>query len=97
MTMTHKMTRFLIIALSLFALAVPSAQQPAQAPAGAPDYGPSKGTLVIVGGGGTDGTGIVDRFAEDIEDAPERADANRHRDRCTGVDRLEPAPDSVGA
>ena len=64
MTMTHRTTRFLIVALSLIALAVPSAQQPAQPAAGAPDYGPSRGTLVIVGGGGTDGTGIVEKFIE---------------------------------
>ena len=30
----------------------------------APEYGPAKGTLVIVGGGGTDGTGIVEKFIE---------------------------------
>ena len=29
-----------------------------------PDYGPPKGTLVIVGGGSTDGTGIVERFIQ---------------------------------
>ena len=31
---------------------------------GPPEYGPAKGTLVIVGGGGTEGTGIVERFIE---------------------------------
>jgi cyanophycinase len=30
----------------------------------APEYGPPKGTLVIVGGGSTDGTGIVERFIQ---------------------------------
>jgi cyanophycinase len=30
----------------------------------APEYGPAKGSLVIVGGGGTDGTGIVEKFIE---------------------------------
>ncbi|MEO5898040.1 MAG: cyanophycinase [Vicinamibacterales bacterium] len=64
MTMTLKTTRFLILALSLFALAGPSAQLPAQTPAAAPEYGPARGTLVIVGGGGTDGTGIVEKFIE---------------------------------
>jgi len=29
-----------------------------------PEYGPAKGALVIVGGGATDGTGIVERFIE---------------------------------
>jgi cyanophycinase len=29
---------------------------------GPPEYGPAKGTLVIVGGGATEGTGIVERF-----------------------------------
>lgn len=30
----------------------------------APEYGPAKGTLVIVGGGQTEGTGIVEKFIE---------------------------------
>ena len=30
----------------------------------APEYGPAKGSLVIVGGGGMDGTGIVEKFIE---------------------------------
>jgi cyanophycinase len=30
----------------------------------APEYGPAKGTLVVVGGGGLDGTGIMERFIE---------------------------------
>lgn len=30
----------------------------------AQDYGPPKGTLIIVGGGATDGTGIVERFIQ---------------------------------
>ena len=29
-----------------------------------PEYGPAKGTLVIVGGGSTDGTGIIEKFIE---------------------------------
>jgi cyanophycinase len=36
-------------------------QAPAQA---APEYGPAKGTLVIVGGGSTDGTTIMEKFVE---------------------------------
>ena len=32
--------------------------------AASPEYGPAKGTLVIVGGGGTDGTGIMEKFIE---------------------------------
>jgi cyanophycinase len=45
----------------------PPAQARPQAPTlpaseGPPEYGPAKGTLVIVGGGATDGTGIVERF-----------------------------------
>ncbi len=31
---------------------------------GPPEYGPAKGTLVIVGGGNTEGTGIVEKFIE---------------------------------
>ena len=30
----------------------------------APEYGPAKGALVIVGGGGMDGTGIIEKFIE---------------------------------
>jgi cyanophycinase len=44
----------LAVALSLLSLS-PAAQS-------APQYGPPKGTLVIVGGGSTEGTGIVEKF-----------------------------------
>ena len=40
---------------------VSSAPQPPAAP---PEYGPPRGTLVIVGGGNLDGTGIVEKFIE---------------------------------
>lgn len=33
-------------------------------PAAAPEYGPPTGTLVIVGGGSTEGTGIMEKFTE---------------------------------
>jgi cyanophycinase len=36
-----------------------------------PEYGPAKGTLVIVGGGNTDGTGIVERFIQ-LAGGPEK-------------------------
>ena len=47
--------------------ATPQAQARPPAPtlpasAGPSEYGPAKGTLVIVGGGATEGTGIVERF-----------------------------------
>jgi len=53
--------RFPMIAVCLLSVAVWSvgAQEPA-----APEYGPAKGTLVIVGGGNTNGTGIVEKFIE---------------------------------
>ena len=35
---------------------------PAPPPSGPPEYGPAKGTLVIVGGGSTDGTTIMEKF-----------------------------------
>ena len=59
--------------LHLFALAVlllsvgfvpRAASQQTAAPAAAPEYGPAKGTLVIVGGGSTDGTTIMEKFVE---------------------------------
>jgi cyanophycinase len=36
-----------------------------------PEYGPAKGTLVIVGGGGMDGTGIVEKFIQ-LAGGPEK-------------------------
>jgi len=42
---------------------VPAAPTP-QAPRTPPDYGPAKGTLVIVGGGNLEGTGIQEKFIE---------------------------------
>jgi cyanophycinase len=48
--------RLSVVAVALALLSLPlSAQQ-------APQYGPPKGTLVIVGGGATEGTGIVEKF-----------------------------------
>jgi cyanophycinase len=38
--------------------------QPAAKPAEAPEYGPAKGTLVIVGGGNAEGTGIMEKFIQ---------------------------------
>src|SRR5215203_5242230 len=73
--MQTKAFRFLIVALSLLTLAVALAQQPAgpaaPAPAAAPEYGPPKGTLVIVGGGATEGTGIMEKFIE-LAGGPEK-------------------------
>jgi cyanophycinase len=37
---------------------------PVPTPSGPPEYGPPKGTLVIVGGGSTDGTTIMEKFIE---------------------------------
>lgn len=55
------MRRFHTFVLLVFAIAAVVA---AGARQDAPDYGPPKGTLVIVGGGSTDGTGIVERFIQ---------------------------------
>jgi cyanophycinase len=57
-TSRHRVVRFALFALftSVFA--------PSLAVAEAQDYGPPKGTLVIVGGGATEGTGIVERFIQ---------------------------------
>jgi len=44
------------VVFAFLLLSLPMGAQPA------PQYGPPKGTLVIVGGGSTDGTGIVERF-----------------------------------
>lgn len=62
-------TFILILLVAWFGIAVPAQQQGATAPASssqqaAPEYGPAKGTLVIIGGGATEGTGIVEKFIE---------------------------------
>jgi cyanophycinase len=55
-----KLLKLPLFVFALLVLSLPlSAGQ-----AAAPQYGPPKGTLVIVGGGSTTGTGIVERFIE---------------------------------
>jgi cyanophycinase len=49
---------FLIVAVLLLVGGTGAARQDA------PEYGPAKGTLVIVGGGALDGTGIIERFIQ---------------------------------
>ncbi|HXT71149.1 MAG TPA: cyanophycinase [Vicinamibacterales bacterium] len=61
--------RFLLAVLLLSTVAfVPYAATQTAAPqatkAAPPEYGPPKGTLVIVGGGSTDGTTIMEKFVE---------------------------------
>ena len=53
------------VALAI-ALVLPADLRPPTlaAQAAAPEYGPAKGTLVIVGGGSTDGTNIIEKFIE---------------------------------
>jgi cyanophycinase len=46
------------VLVALVFTAAPAARQDA------PEYGPAKGTLVIVGGGSMDGTGIIEKFIE---------------------------------
>ncbi len=48
---------FVVLVLALV-LVVPSVAQDA------PEYGPPRGTLVVIGGGNLDGTGIVEKFIE---------------------------------
>ena len=57
------MKKHLLLAFTLVA-ALTAAAAGQQSPAAAPEYGPPKGTLVIVGGGSTEGTGIVEKFIE---------------------------------
>lgn len=56
--------RCLTTVLGCLALVAALAGAQAPPPAEQPEYGPAKGTLVIVGGGSTDGTGIVEKFIE---------------------------------
>ena len=65
-------------------LLVPLADMRAQAPS--TDYGPAKGTLLVVGGGNLDGTGIIEKFIE-LAGGPAKkfvivptAGGNRNRD-----------------
>lgn len=55
----HKLT--MALAALVTALGLLPALAAAQAP---PEYGPSSGTLVIMGGGSTNGTNIIERFIE---------------------------------
>jgi cyanophycinase len=57
--MSRRVLVFLAAVVSVGAGFAPIA--PAQS---GPEYGPAKGTLVIVGGGSTQGTGIMERFIE---------------------------------
>lgn len=57
-----KLRRVLTVLAAAIIAATYSFHPSAQAPAAAPEYGPAKGTLVIVGGGATEGTGIVEKF-----------------------------------
>lgn len=50
------------VTATLVSAAALSGEQPA--PKSVPEYGPAKGTLVIVGGGATEGTGIMEKFIE---------------------------------
>lgn len=58
--------RLLLFAAALVLASLPVSRPVAQAPAPAPapEYGPAKGTLVIVGGGATEGTGIIEKFIQ---------------------------------
>ena len=61
--------RLLLVALALSLTAAwPRAQQAAQE---APEYGPAKGTLVIVGGGNLNGSGINEKFIQ-LAGGPEK-------------------------
>ena len=57
----RKRVLMFVTTVLMFAAAL-SGQQPA--PQSAPEYGPAKGTLVIVGGGAMDGTGIIEQFIQ---------------------------------
>ena len=54
----------IVVALALLIAAAPVAQE-------TPEYGPAKGTLLIVGGGNTNGTGINEKFIE-LAGGPEK-------------------------
>src|SRR5687767_971994 len=75
---------FLLAFTLVAALTAAAAGQPS--PPAAPEYGPPNGALVIVGGGSTEGTGIVEKFIE-LAGGPEKkfiivptAGGNRRQD-----------------
>ncbi len=57
--LTRRLATVVLLTLFLSSFGASRAAQPE-----APEYGPPKGTLVIVGGGATEGTGIVERFIQ---------------------------------
>jgi cyanophycinase len=57
--------------LVLAVLVVIAAWRPSAFAQESPEYGPAKGTLVIVGGGNLEGTGIIERFIE-LAGGPEK-------------------------
>ena len=57
--LTRRFATVVLLTLFLSSFGASRAAQPE-----APEYGPPKGTLVIVGGGATEGTGIVERFIQ---------------------------------
>jgi cyanophycinase len=58
--MMHRRTSSALCALAIILTAV-AARTAADDP---PEYGPPKGTLVVVGGGNLDGTGIIEKFIQ---------------------------------
>lgn len=63
-----RMRRVGILGLAIFFVA---SALSGRASAQAPEYGPAKGTLVIVGGGNLDGTGVMEKFIE-LAGGPEK-------------------------
>jgi cyanophycinase len=53
--------RFSVLLVGLVVMVAGATRPASQEP---PEYGPAKGTLVIVGGGSMDGTGIIEKFIE---------------------------------
>src|SRR4051812_38395111 len=81
--------------LALAALVIAPVLVPHAALDDPPEYGPPKGTLVIVGGGSTDGTGIVERFIQ-IAGGPDAsyvivptAEGNRNQDGSVHIFKEE--------
>ena len=82
--LTRRFATVVLLTLFLSSFGASRAAQPE-----APEYGPAKGTLVIVGGGATEGTGIIEKFIE-LAGGPEKkfvivptAGGNRNARRCS--------------
>src|SRR6266511_1618131 len=69
--MRQRSVRFICIVALAAVAAAPRAQQATSIASDQPEYGPPKGTLIIVGGGNLNGSGIHEKFIQ-LAGGPEK-------------------------